>query len=88
LRRLLAYATVPKRTNETLPRDDCQQTLDARYQGPRPLALARLTVSLPAWPDQSLYAFDSLATPPWSGPAPRFQWAQAGDNAKGMNECQ
>jgi hypothetical protein len=42
------------------PRDDCQQTLDARYQGPRPLALARLTLSLPALPDQYLYAFDSL----------------------------
>jgi hypothetical protein len=24
---------------------DCQQLLDARYQGPRPLALARLTIS-------------------------------------------
>ncbi|MEE1921980.1 hypothetical protein V0R50_10060 [Pseudomonas sp. 148P] len=32
-----------------LPRVDRQQTLDARYQGPRPLALARLTLS-PAGP--------------------------------------
>ena len=30
---------------------DCQQTLDARYQGSRPLALARLTISPPALPD-------------------------------------
>jgi hypothetical protein len=30
---------------------DCQQLLDARYQGSRPLALARLTISLPALPD-------------------------------------
>jgi hypothetical protein len=42
------------------PRDDCQQTLDARYQGPRPLALARLTISPPALPDQYLYAFNLL----------------------------
>jgi len=34
-----------------LSRVDCQQTLDARYQGSRPLALARLTISLPAMPD-------------------------------------
>jgi hypothetical protein len=44
----------------------CQQTLDARYQGSRPLALARLTISLPASPDPQLLCllksrFDRLA---------------------------
>ncbi|KPW73542.1 hypothetical protein ALQ65_102368 [Pseudomonas syringae pv. coriandricola] len=57
LHRSIRYANVPKRTNETPSRDDSQQAFDARYQGSRPLALARLTISLPARPDPYLYAF-------------------------------
>jgi hypothetical protein len=58
LHRSIRYANVPKRTNETPSRDDSQQAFDARYQGSRPLALARLTISLPALPDPYPYAFD------------------------------
>jgi hypothetical protein len=48
LHRTPTYANVPERKNETSSCVDRQQTLDARNQGSRPLALARLTDSNPA----------------------------------------
>ncbi|MEX7642676.1 hypothetical protein, partial [Stenotrophomonas maltophilia] len=44
-----------------LPCVDRQQTLDARNQGPRPLALARLTLSPAGQSGPPLFAFLFLA---------------------------